>query len=121
VRRLFVLFVAVLVTALTAALHARTGAATAASQFRSPDAGAACRVEGAALTCSSLGSVGSLALRANGRPAVVAQPIWWDASTPVLTTWRRGAVSCRLARGAILCGNGRATIRVGADGFAVAA
>jgi hypothetical protein len=121
VRRLLALFVAVLVTALTAALHARTGAATNASQFRSPDAGAACRVEGAALTCSSLGSAGSVALRAHGRPAVVSQPIWWDASTPVLTTWRRGSISCRLAHAAIVCRNGRAAIRVAADGFAVAA
>ena len=70
-RRLLALCVAVLVAALTAALHARPGAATSSTRFRTPDAGAACRVEGAALTCSSLGSAGSVAIRRHGT-AVVA-------------------------------------------------
>jgi hypothetical protein len=120
VRRLLALCVAVLVAALTAALHARPGAATSSTQFRTPDAGAACRVKGAALTCSSLGSVGSVALR-HGRTSVVSSPIWWDASTPVLKTWQRGRVTCRLDGGAIFCSSGRLALRVDGDGFAVVA
>jgi hypothetical protein len=120
VRRLLALCVAVLVAALTAALHARPGAATPSTRFRTPDAGAACRVEGAALTCSSLGSAGSVALR-RGRATVVSGPIWWDASTPVLTTWRRGRIACRLDGSAIVCTSGGTAVRVDGGGFAVVA
>jgi hypothetical protein len=120
VRRLLALCVAVLVAALTAALHARPGAATSSTRFRTPDAGAACRVEGAALTCSSLGSAGSVALR-HGRASVVTRPIWWDAATPVLKSWRRGSIACRLDGRAILCTSAHVAVRVDGDGFAVAA
>ena len=117
-RRLLVPLVAVLSVAFAAALIARSGAASSAPRFRTPDAGAACRLEGTALVCSSLGSPGSVALRA-GRTSVVRQLPWWDASTSVLHEWRHEGIACRLAGRAILCRTGKASIRVDGDGFAV--
>ena len=118
-RRLPVLLLAVLAAALAAALIARAGSADATT-FRTGDAGAACKLTGPALVCSSLGSPGSVELREHGGASVVDRLPWWDASTPVLHHWHHGAISCRLAGSAILCRNGRAAIRVTADGFAVA-
>jgi hypothetical protein len=118
-RRLLVPLVAVLSVALAAALIARAGTASSSPRFRTPDAGAACRLEGTALVCSSLGSPGSVALRA-GRTTVVRQLPWWDASTRVLRVWRRDGIVCRLAGRAILCRTGETSIRVDGDGFAVA-
>ena len=118
-RRLLALLVAVLAAALAATLIARANAATS-TRFRTPDAGAACRIEGAALVCSSLGSPGSVALRAEGGAQVSHELPWWDASTPVLHRFHRGSLSCTLTTGAILCRNGTTAIRVDADGFAVA-
>ena len=117
-RRLLILLAAVLTVALTAALIARADAATSATRFRSPDAGAACRVEGAALTCSSIGSPASV--RLGRRTEIVDRLPWWDASTPVLHHFHRGALSCSLVHAAIICSNGHASLRVDADGFAVA-
>jgi hypothetical protein len=119
-RWLSVLLVSALAAALASVLIARAGAA-GGSAFRTPDAGAACRLAGPALVCSSLGSPGSVALRGRGSARVVNELPWWDASTPVLRRWRQGAVSCRLAGVAILCRNGSTAIRVTASGFAVAA
>lgn len=119
-RRLLVLLVAVLTVTLAAALHARAGSATPSSSFRTPDAGAACKLEKAALVCSSIASPGSVALRAHGQPAVVRELPWWDASTPVLTRFHRAGITCRLAGAAILCrGSGGAAVRVSRTGFAV--
>ena len=117
-RRPVVLLVAVL-AAVSAALIARAGAATSSPQFRTADAGAACKLERAALICSSLGSTGSVALHERGSSVVDRLP-WWDASTPVLQRFRHGSISCRLSGAAILCRNGNQTIRVATDGFAVA-
>jgi hypothetical protein len=113
------LLVALLAAAVGAALIAHAGAATTPPQFRSPDAGAACRLERGALICSSLGSTGSVALHARGSSVVHRLP-WWDASTPVLHRFRHGSISCRLSGAAILCRNRSETIRVATDGFAVA-
>lgn len=118
-RRLFVLLVAVLTVTLAAALHARAGAATSSAGFRTPDAGAACRPEGAALICSSLASPGSVKLRAHGTPTVVRGLPWWDAGTPVLHTFRSRGISCRLAGAAILCRSAGAAVRASRAGFAV--
>jgi hypothetical protein len=118
-RRLLALLVAVLAAALAATLIARANAATS-TRFRTPDAGAACRLEGAVLSCSSLGSTGSVVLRAHGGARVAHELPWWDASTPVLRHFRRGTLSCTLTSGAILCRNRSTAIRVDADGFAVA-
>jgi hypothetical protein len=118
-RRLPLLLLAALAAALAAALIAHAGSA-AGTSFRTPDAGAACRVAGPSLVCSSLGSPGSVELRARGGARIVDSLPWWDSSTPVLQTWRRGAISCRLAGSAILCRNGSTAIRVTADGFSVA-
>ena len=118
-RRLPVLLLAVLAAALGAALIARAGS-TDGSTFRTPDAGAACKVAGLSLVCSSLGSPGSVELRGKGGAQVVDRLPWWDASTPVLHRWHRGTISCRLAGGAILCRNGKTAMRVTAAGFAVA-
>jgi hypothetical protein len=118
-RRLAILLVAVLAAALTPALIARAGSASGTA-FRTPDAGAACKVSGLSLVCSSLGSAGSVELRGKGGAHVVDQLPWWDASTPVLHRWHRGTIDCRLAGSAILCGNGKTAIRVNAAGFAVA-
>jgi hypothetical protein len=120
VRRLLVLLAAVLTVALAAALHARTGAATASTGFRTPDAGAACRFEGTALHCTSLGSPGSVALPSRGAPTIVRELPWWDASTPVLHTFHRRGISCRLAGAAILGRGAGAAVRVTGSGFAVA-
>jgi hypothetical protein len=114
-----VLLVVVLAAAFGAALIARAGAATSSPPFRTPDAGAACKLERSALVCSSLGSPGSVALAGRGTSVVSRLP-WWDASTPVLTRFRHGSTSCRLSGNAILCRNGTRAIRVAADGFAVA-
>ena len=65
-RRPLVLIVALLAAAFGAALIAHAGAATTSPQFRTPDAAAACRLERGTLVCSSLGSVGSVALHARG-------------------------------------------------------
>ena len=119
-RRLFALLVAVLAATLAATLIARAGAASTSTRFRTPDAGAACRIEGAALSCSSLGSAGSVVLHRRGGAQVTRELPWWDASTPVLHRFRRGALTCSLHGGAILCRNGSTAIRVDADGFAVA-
>jgi hypothetical protein len=117
--RLPVLLIAVLAVALAAALIARAGSA-GSTAFRTPDAGAACKIAGPSLVCSSLGSPGSVELRGRGGAQIVDRLPWWDASTPVLHSWHRGAISCRLAGSAILCRNGSTAIRVTAAGFAVA-
>jgi hypothetical protein len=118
-RRLPVLLVAVFAAALAAALIARAGS-PGGTTFRTPDAGAACRLAGPSLVCSSLGSRGSVELRGKGGALVVDRLPWWDASTRVLDRFHHGAISCRLVGSAILCRNGRTAIRVDADGFAVA-
>jgi hypothetical protein len=119
-RRLLVVLAVMLATAFVAALIARAGSAGSPAAFRTPDAGAACRVEGPALVCSSLGSSGSVALRSVGSARIIRRLPWWDASTPVLHHWQRGAVACRLVDAAILCRAHGTTIRAAADGFAVA-
>jgi hypothetical protein len=118
-RRLPVLLLTVLAAALGAALIAHAGS-SAVTGFRAPDAGAACKIAGASLVCSSLGSRGSVELRGKSGAQVVGRLPWWDASTPVLHRWHRGAISCALAGSAILCRNGLTAIRVTAAGFAVA-
>ena len=112
------LLVAVLALALTAALYARAGA-SAPTRFRTPNAAAACRLEGTTLVCSSLGSPGSVALRSEGAATVVRRLPWWDAATPVLHSFRRAGVSCRLVGAAILCRGADAAVRVDGDGFMV--
>ena len=109
-----------LLAAVAAALIAHAGHASAPAAFRTPDAGAACRAEGAGVVCSSLASPQSVRLRSGGDVELVKRLPWWDASTPVLHHWRRGAVSCTLVSGAMICGNGKTAIRVASDGFAVA-
>lgn len=111
---------AVLVAALGAALVARAGAGTVTS-FRTPDAGAACRLEAGALVCSSLGSPGSVALRPRTGAGVVKRLPWWDASTPVVQHWSHDGIACRLAGSALLCTAGGNGVRVSGSGFAVAA
>jgi hypothetical protein len=101
------------------ALFARAGAARDVTAFRTPDAGAACRVVGPALVCSSSASDGSIALRGSGAPRVARGLPWWDASTPVLHTFRRGSISCRLAGNMILCRNHGSAVSLTRDGFAV--
>jgi hypothetical protein len=118
-RRPLVLLVALVAAALAAALITRAGAATTSPAFRTPDAAAACRLERGTLVCSSLGSVGSVALRPRGTALVRRLP-WWDASTPVLRRFRHGSISCALSGAAIVCRHGVAAVRVAADGFAVA-
>jgi hypothetical protein len=118
-RRLPVLLLAVLAAALAAALIAHAGS-SGGTAFRAPDAGAACKIAGPSLVCSSLGSRGSVELREKRGAQVVGQLPWWDASTPVLHSWAHGAISCRLAGRAILCRNGSTAIRVTAAGFALA-
>jgi hypothetical protein len=103
-----------------AALFARAGAAGDVTRFRTPDAGAACKLEGAALVCQSLGSEGSLALRATGQPKVVRRLPWWDASTPVLKRWHHSGIVCALKQKSIVCRNGETAISVSKQGFAVA-
>jgi hypothetical protein len=120
VRRLIVLSLAVLTAALAAALHARAGAAGSPTQFRTPDAGAACRLDRAALICSSLGTPASVALRAHGAPTVVRDLPWWDASTRVVHSFHHGGISCRLAGAAFLCRGAGVAVRVSRRGFAVA-
>jgi hypothetical protein len=119
VRRLPLLLAPVFATTLVAALIANAGS-DGGTAFRTPDAGAACRLAGPSLVCSSLGSPGSVALREANHAHVVSRLPWWDASTPVLHSWHRGAISCRLAGNAILCRNPATAIRVDAAGFAVA-
>ncbi len=119
-RPLPILLIAVVAAGLAAGLIARAGAAGSAAGFRTPDAGAACQVAGLSLVCSSLGSPGSVALSENAGARVVDRLPWWDAATPVLHRWHRGAISCRLTGSAILCRNGSTAVRVTSAGFAVA-
>jgi len=118
VRCLRLLLVPLLALGLAAALIGRAGSADGHA-FRTPDAGAACRLAGTALVCSSLGSGGSVALRPHARARIVKRLPWWDARTPVLRRWSREGISCRLSGRAILCRSGTTTIRVDADGFAL--
>lgn len=118
--RRFALLVTLALAVLCSALFARAGAAHDATSFRTPDAGAACRVVGSALVCSSLASKGSLVLRDSGAPRVARALPWWDASTPVLKTFRRGAISCHLAGNTLLCRNRGTAVSLTRDGFAVA-
>jgi hypothetical protein len=118
--RLLLLLVAALTVSLGVALIARAGRAKASTEFRTPDAGAACRLEAAALVCSSLDSAGSVRLGANSLPVGTRELPWWDASTPVLHRFRHGAISCRLHGTTILCNNAHGAILVARDGFAVA-
>jgi hypothetical protein len=104
-----------------AALFARVGAAGDVTRFRTPDAGAACKLEAHALVCQSLGSDGSLALRGAGAPHVVRRLPWWDASTPVLRHWRHDGIRCALRGTSIVCRNGESAISVSRTGFAVVA
>jgi hypothetical protein len=119
------LLVPLLTTGLAAtmavALLARTSLATPPTEFRTPDAGAACKLEKEALVCSSLESTGAVRLRAVGSPTVVHRLPWWDASTPVLRRWRHGAISCRLDENTILCHTAKAAVLVSGRGFTVAA
>jgi hypothetical protein len=115
--RLVVLLLVALVAVSSSAV--RSSSAGASTRFRTPDAGAACRLERASLVCSSLGSDGSVALRPNRRPAVVSELPWWDAATPVLRSFDRAGVACHLDGNALVCRTGSATMRVDADGFAV--
>jgi hypothetical protein len=115
-----IVFLVAFAAILGAALFARAGSAGDVTRFRTPDAGAACKLEAPALVCQSLGSEGSLALRGTGPPRVVRRLPWWDASTPVLTRWRHGGVVCALKRKSIVCRNGESAISVSKDGFAVA-
>src|SRR5436305_4002731 len=117
-RRLPLLLAPVLAALLGTALmaHARPNAPSA---FRTPDAGAACRVAGPALVCSSLGSEGSVALRSGGRLRIVRPLPWWDASTAVVHTWKHDGISCRLLGNALVCRSAGTAIRVTGDGFAV--
>jgi hypothetical protein len=110
---------ALITAAFAAALIARAGAAAPSTQFRTSDAGAACKLKGAALICSALGSPVSVAIERSGSTRIVSALLWWDASTPVLHTWHRGTISCRLAGSAILCRTNLGTIRITAAGFAV--
>jgi hypothetical protein len=119
VRRLRLPLVALLATALAGgALIARAGS-TGPTAFRTPDAGAACRLAGTTLVCSSLGSTGSVALRQTAGARVVTTLPWWDASTPTVHDWRNGSITCQLGGEAILCRNGHATVRVDGSGFAL--
>ncbi|SRR6266508_3041692 len=117
-RRLVVALVAVLAAA-TATLFAHARAAADADGFRTPDAGAACRLEPGALVCGSLGSSRAIAVRGRGSPSLVRRLPWWDASTPVLTRWRHGTISCTLRRATILCRNGGTTFAVDRAGLSV--
>ena len=119
-RRLPAIVLATLVAAAAAAaLLAHAGAAGQVTSFRTPDASAACKLEGSRLVCSSLGSSGSIALRVMGAPRVVERLPWWDASTPVLRSWRHGRLACTLRGTAILCRNGPDRIRIERTGFSV--
>jgi hypothetical protein len=120
-RRVALILLAVLAASLTAALIAHAGAAAPAGEFRTPDAGAACRVTGTAVVCSTLASPGAVALHAHGSPTVVSSLPWWDASTPVLHEFRHGAITCRLWGAAIVCNTRTTAVRVDGAGFSVAA
>jgi hypothetical protein len=119
VRRLRLPLVALLVIAVAGgALIARAGS-SGPTAFRTPDAGAACRLAGTALVCSSLGSTGSVVLRQTAGARVLTTLPWWDASTPVVHHWRNGGIACRLDGEAIACRNATAAIRVDGAGFAL--
>jgi len=107
------------ITAAAILAHAGAAGDTGRLGFRTPDAGAACRVEAARLVCASLGSSDAVALRAKGSPSLVNRLPWWDASTPVLTRWHRGRITCTLRGTAIRCRNGDAAFAVDRAGFFV--
>jgi hypothetical protein len=117
--RVLALLFAGLIATIASVLMVRSSSASGPTQFRTPDAAAACRLEATTLVCSSLGSNRSVALPAHGRPSVVSRLPWWDAGTPVMRSFHHGGLSCRLAGAALLCRSERARIRVTGEGFAV--
>jgi hypothetical protein len=116
-RRVVGVSAGVLATAFAATAASQAGTTASSTEFRTPDGGAACRLEGTTLVCSARGSAGSVALRPADVPRIVRRAPWWDESTPVIRRWRKGVLSCRLTGPALVCRNDRAAIRVGAGGF----
>ncbi len=88
------------------AVVAQAGADPQPAGFRLPDASAACRAQGPSVVCRSLGVRAGLALSGRSAPRTAREPIWWDASTPVLDEWSSGGVACRAAGGELVCVNG---------------
>jgi hypothetical protein len=113
------ILVGLIALAACCAAFARGGSQVTA--FRLPDAGAACRLTSDRLVCTNLQVRAGLALPARGTPRAVPAHVWWDASTPVLTPWTNGALTCRAATGSILCRNASgASISIDAGHIAVA-
>jgi hypothetical protein len=111
-RRLLLVLPALALAASSLAFARAGGGAPEA--FRLADASAACRTDGGALVCRSLGVGKGLELPAAGIPRAIDAPVWWDASTPVLHAFDRDGVACRVSGGAIVCHNAAgATIAVG--------
>jgi len=89
--------------------------------FRLPDASAACRLHGETLVCRSLNARTALALGRSGAPRRAVEPIWWDASTKVLQTWRHGDLTCSARAGQIVCVNRTGnSVAAGPGGIAAA-
>jgi hypothetical protein len=89
--------------------------------FRLGDASAACRLRGETVVCRSLAVPLAVALSERGSPRRAREPIWWDASTPVLDTWHRYGVACAVRDGRITCTNSSGKgLEAGPDGIAAA-
>jgi hypothetical protein len=88
--------------------------------FRLVDSSAGCALAKGILSCRSIRSTRTLAISATGNAKLTTAAVVWDPSTPVLRTWRRSGIACRVARGAIACVNrSGALITAGATGIAV--
>jgi len=57
------------------------------------------------LACRSTAVRSALVLSAKGAPRAATMDVAWDASTPVLTRFERGGISCSVVSAAILCRN----------------
>jgi hypothetical protein len=123
-RRTRILLGLVLVVASVLAVVARAAGDDPPSGFRLPDASAACRMhhsgrEDATLVCRSLSVRTGVEISGRGSPRSATEPIWWDASTPVLERWHSKGVSCAVQGGQIACVNAAGnSISAGPPGIA---
>jgi hypothetical protein len=108
-------------TAAVLAVVARAAGHERRTGFRLPDASAACRLHGDTLVCRSLRVRAGVAISKLGPPRRAMEPIWWDASTRVLSTWRHNGVRCTVHGGQIVCVNGSLnSVSAGPTGISVA-
>jgi len=91
------------------------------AEFRLADGSAACRYDSGVLACRNRAPGAAVRLAGTGTVVVKNIPVDWDRRTPVVRSWSRGGISCKVAR-AIRCENRTGTqLVVGGQTIAVLA